>query len=675
MAPGWSVHDGAAALVHDGRVIAAIEEERLNRVKHSNFFPRNAIRQCLAEGGIRAEEIDCVAMNLAEQTHDIFPSDVGRPAADLFLEETERSTSTVRGMIGELFLEEFAVDVSQRLYFCEHHVAHLWSAWGPANYPTSLVVSFDGSGDGLSGLVGIGDESGLTILRRYGLQQSLGNIYADTIRLLGFKRFDEYKAMGLAPYGEPERFRPLFSKLFTLLPNGDYRVAERTERWAHIHRAGLVDQARRRGAEFDQIHSDIAAALQDALETIVMHVLSHFRATSKQANLCLAGGVAHNCTLNGRILYSGLFDSVFVQPAAHDAGGALGAALAATHDFAPAKARADRCQVFVGRGLGTQRQVAAELDAWRDQVSYQPVADVAREAAGRLAEGHVVGWVQGRSEFGPRALGHRSILADPRPASNKDRINRMVKKRESFRPFAPAVRHERMGDIVELPAADADFSYMTFTVPVRDEARDTLAAVTHVDGSARVQSVDRRDDPLFWTLIHEFDRLTGVPAVLNTSFNNNLEPIVDSVSDAVVCFLTTGIDVLLVGDFLVQRAPVSDWFAALSDLTIELPESRKLVARTHCRGNGRVSPYAVESTASRFFVETRVPVSESLFRLLLRADGHRTLAELSQEDGRPAEAERVLAHELLALWETRAVRLRPKARGQALGPSASNGQS
>jgi carbamoyltransferase len=660
MAPGWAVHDAAAVLLRDGAVVAAIEEERLNRLKHSNFFPRNAIRACLDEGGIGWDNIECVAVNFEEQTDDIFPGDIGRPALNNFLDDPRVRQRTVRDMLGSLFLDEFSVDITDRLAFCHHHLAHLWSAWGPAPYPDALTVSFDGSGDGLSGMVGIGGNDDISIIRSYDIDQSLGNLYADSIRLLGYHRFDEYKAMGLAPYGDPQRFESLFGELYELLPEGQYRIASRRDRWAILNRAGVVSEARRHDEEFSAVHADIAAALQAALERVVLHVLGFFRRDTGQSNLCLAGGVAHNCTLNGKILEAGLFESVFAQPAAHDAGGALGAALAATHRCGGSMARIDGCQVFTGRRLHRETNVSVPLRRWEDHIVVERVPNPSRLGAELLSRSQVIGWVHGRSEFGPRALGHRSILADPRPAANKDRINRMVKKRESFRPFAPAIRSERLGDVVELTDTTTDLSYMNFSLRVTQEAALLLGAVTHVDRSARVQSVSRSFDPLFWNLIFEFEHLTGVPAVLNTSFNNNAEPIVDSVDDAVACFLTTGLDAMIVEDFLVRRRRPLGWSHECEKLRVILPYNRKLVVRSFPEDGSATRRNFIDCTASKFFALPSVAISRSLYEILLRAvENEATIGELYGRCVLPADQRRAVGNELFSLWEKRVLVLVP----------------
>lgn len=660
MAPGWAVHDGAAALLRNGEVVAAIEEERLNRIKHSNFFPVRAIRWCLNDAGLSMDDVDCIAMNFAEQDREFSAGDIGRPAPELYIDETERRGPTVRNMLEELFWEEFGVDVSTKLYFCNHHVAHLWSAWGPAVFPDALALSFDGSGDGLSGLVAVGrGGAGLELLRGYDIEHSLGRFYSDLIRFIGYRHFDEYKAMGLAPYGNPDRFSGLFREFYELLPDGEYQLASQADRWANIHDFGIISLARRKGEPFTTMHADFAASLQQTLEAIAMHVISHFRGVTGQRNFCYAGGVAHNCTLNGKIVDSGMFGQVFVQPAAHDAGGALGAALAAEHELSGSPAKISMRNIFTGSKLGTSDEVSRALALWKSLISFERVSDSAAETARLLADGQVVAWVQGRSEFGPRALGHRSILADPRPASNKDRINNMVKKREAFRPFAPAILAERLGDVCDLPQATVDYSHMTYTVRINDKAREELGAVTHVDGTARIQSVSRASNGRFWALISRFEQLTGVPAVLNTSFNNNAEPIIDSVDDAVACFLTTGIDALTVGDFIVRKKRFDDVVRELGCLRPRLANSRKLVQRSRTKADETTAVvYCIEASASKYFVQPS-DISESMFHVLLQADGRSTLARLYGACAVSPLCAEELNAEAFALWEARAIVLRP----------------
>ncbi|HEX8210816.1 MAG TPA: carbamoyltransferase C-terminal domain-containing protein [Longimicrobium sp.] len=660
-APGWSTHDGAAVLLRDGVVVSAVEEERLNRIKHSNCFPAHAIRRCLEIGGVDLRSVDLIALNFEERTRQVFPADAGLPSVNAFLEDPGQQAYSVREVICDIFDREFGVDVSARLFFCNHHRAHLWSAFRHSGFHESLVVSLDGSGDNLSGMIGVGDMNGIETIREYPVELSLGNLYSDMIRFLGYNRFDEYKVMGLAPYGDAERFKDLFTSMYRLLPAGEFELASRVDRWSAMVDSGLLRLARRRGESFTRLHKDFAAGLQGALETIVLHVLSHHRERSHQANLCLAGGVGHNCTLNGRLLREGGFASIFVQPAAHDAGGALGAAMAAHESTQGDPIRAPLAHIFFGAEVGDDLKVEETLQGWGALLDISRHPDVPRKAARLLADGLVIGWVQGRAEFGPRALGHRSILADPRPPENSRRINRMIKRREAYRPFAPSILAEEVEGLIELPGSRANLSFMTFTLQVKPSARARLAAVTHVDGSARVQTVSREIDPLYWRLISEFQTLTGVPAVLNTSFNNDVEPIVDSVNDAVTCFLTTDLDVLVVGNFIVRKQRIDERYDLVLPLDVTVPDHWKLVRRTRQKAGTRAVLYALESTASRHFTRTHIPISQTMFAALALVNEACRVDQVLGKAAFPSEAEWTDAMgELMGLWSQRAVLLQSR---------------
>jgi carbamoyltransferase len=387
------------------------------------------------------------------------------------------------------------------------------------------------------------------------LPTSLGTLYLALTVYLGFHGLgDEFKVMGLAAYGDPARQRRLFDRLVHLNGDGSYDTHALAGPDLRDLLATALGPPRRPDEPVTAVHADAAAGLQDALERAVLHTLTRARRETGLTRLCLAGGVALNCALNGRIARAGLFEDIFVQPAASDEGGSLGAALHAWRTLADGgpSVVAERCDhVFYGPAYADD-DVLAALDGFADAVAWRRSDDPAGEAAAALAAGQVVGWFQGAMEFGPRALGHRSILADPRDPAVKDRVNAMVKHREPFRPFAPAVPLEdapRWFDMTGL----RDSPYMLFTVPVLADAAPHIPAVTHHDGTARVQTVTAGVDPLFHRLLKSFGRLTGVPVVLNTSFNVNREPIVCSPADALRCFLGTDIDGLFLGGFAVRK--------------------------------------------------------------------------------------------------------------------------
>jgi carbamoyltransferase len=651
----FAMHDGAAVLVRDGEILAAIEEERLSRIKHTNCFPFRAIRRCLSISEIRASEIDRIAVNMSQG----FAEALDKVA--LLDDPSIPALPPNRTRLGSTLSELLDSDVHSKLRFCHHHVAHAWSAFLPSGLDESLVVSIDGDGDGCSGMILVGKGRRLRIIRAFSIAQSLGHLYERLIRVVGYSRFDEYKAMALAPYGDPEVYRQLFEGSYSLLPDGDYELAQ-PELWlSALDAAGLVANARRAGEPCTQMHMDFMAALQQTLERIIFHIVGGYQRLTKQRNLCLAGGVAHNCSMNGKILYSGLFQNVFVQPAAHDAGGALGAALSVLQEESKTVlAMPGFRHLFFGSRADLERPIRETLDAWGDWLAVRESKDIAVDTAKLLAEGHVVGWVQGRSEFGPRSLGNRSILADPRPAANKDLINEMVKKREQFRPFAPSVLEERVQDYFEVPSNHKSFPFMIFVLRVQSYAQKLLGAVTHVDGTARVQTVSEGSNPVFWKLIHEFEKVTGTPVLLNTSFNNNAEPIVDSVNDAVVCFLTTGINTLVIDNLIVSKnAEIRA--ASILSLVPSIPRSRKLVRRVISTGDsGAEVAYKIESTKSRVFGPVEIAISKEMFCLLQAADGVNSvsaLLEMCRVDKRTPDWPE---SELLKLWGWRSISLTPR---------------
>jgi carbamoyltransferase len=652
---GFAAHDAAAVLVKDGEILAAIEEERLNRIKHTNCFPVLSIRYCLDRYKLKLSDVDMIVTNDDELWIDVLAK------REYLASPASRGRLDSRSFVAWSFQREFGVDVTRKLRFCGHHLAHAWSAYVPSGFTNALVLVLDGNGDNLSGMVFQALRGNLKQLKEWDEDQSLGHLYRRLINYVGYDRFDEYKVMGLAPYGDPSVYAKIFEKCYRLLPNGDYSVGSHLTWMTHFDMAGLVKAARRKGDPFTQMHKDFAAALQSMLEKIVLHILAHYQKVTKQTNLCLAGGVAHNCSMNGRALYSGLFKEVFVQPAAHDAGGALGATYAVLNNerIPPRVTKMDH--LYLGTDIGDDASIEATLKSWGGFISYEKVDRIAAKTAELLAAGQAVGWVQGRSEFGPRALGNRSILADPRPADNKLLINEMVKKRESYRPFAPSVLEERVRDFYDVPENQTEYPFMIFVVRTREDKRSVLQAVTHLDGTARLHSVSRKANPLYHELISEFDKLTGVPVLLNTSFNNNVEPIVDSAEEAIVCYLTTGLNSLVIGNYLVRRKEVDPLPMVYEQLAIHLPRSRRLIQRQIELEPGRVELiFELGSGMSRYFSQPLIGISLEMFDILHKADGMLTLSDLAAQLG-PLGADRIkaLTQELIELWSKRAVILSP----------------
>ncbi|MET4015965.1 carbamoyltransferase [Bradyrhizobium sp. S3.2.12] len=644
--PNTFLHDGAAVLVKDGRVIAAVEEERLNRIKHSNKLPSGAIEYCLAAGGVELRDVDRIAFYATEPYCNAM-------LERLFISQPEISIPLDANLLlRHLLAAEFGTEIDPaRVSFVGHHQAHAVSALAMSGFEESLVLAIDGCGDFLSGLLAVGSGTEMTELMTFPENNSLGLFYLETIRYLGYGLFDEYKVMGLAPYGDPARYRELFAQFYELSANGGYRV--------HLDRIGPAllrnIEVRRKGMPFTQQHQDVSASLQEALERIVFHILRHYRESTGMKRLCLAGGVAHNCTLNGKLLYSGLFEDIFVQPAAHDAGCALGAALMVSNEAGQPAPRERLQAVYWGPDVGSDDSIEQELKRWAGHLEMERTADVAARAAEWIADGAVIGWVQGRSEFGPRALGNRSILADPRPAANKERINAMVKKRESYRPFAPSVLEEDAGAFFELPDGRAEYPFMNFVVRVRESKRALLGAITHIDGTARLQTVSRTNNAAYWELINAFKSRTGVPILLNTSFNNNAEPIVDSVADAITAFLSTELDGLVVGSFLVKKraTTLESWTA----LAVSLPPHVSLYRiRAHA---GRERQETVCEIRMGHSSHDSVRVSHDLFDMLMQIEKEAVLADLLARVTSDRTRREALVHELRGLWDQRRIRLHP----------------
>src|SRR2546426_10490866 len=550
-------HDSAAALLVDGAVVAAVAEERINRRKHTGAFPRGAIACCLAEAGVTMDQIDELAHGFDYAPYAaIYALDPG--SHDLYRDVYSREALLA------LVARDFPDFPAERVHHVSHHLAHAASAYYTSGWDECLVVVIDGMGEAHSVSVYCARDGRLDLIFQVAAQDSIGILYSLVTLHLGFDfNADEYKIMGLAPYGDPERFRPFFEEAVELLPGGGVRIplvrATRTreERDHYSASRRLLSERlvrpRAPDEEIGDVHRDVAAALQGCLDRVMLHLGRGCAERTSQRRLALAGGVALNCTANGRLLCSGSFDEIYIQPAAGDDGVALGAALyraAAVGDV-----RNVRFPVpFLGPGYDGA-DVDAALAAFADRVDvvrFPTLAETCGRAARLIADGRVVAWYRGRLEFGPRALGHRSILADPGHPGMRDRINAMVKMREAFRPFAPAVSVEEAPRWFEV-APGTELPFMIMTVDVRPEHRTALPAITHVNGSARLQTVSARDNGEFHALLQAVGRATGREMVLNTSFNVKGQPIVNTPREALETFLGTGIEYLFLENVLVSR--------------------------------------------------------------------------------------------------------------------------
>ena len=544
-------HDPAAALVVDGEIVAAAEEERFSRRKHGKEavpfstweLPVESARWCLAAAGLRPDDLDAVAYSydpaLAPAADDLVGAATPGVAAG-----TAAPWEGLRTLYARRAPEFLASALpglpADRVAFVPHHVAHAASACLAAPAPTSAVLVLDGRGEAASHLAGHWTGDDLAVLATQRLPHSLGLLYEDVTEHLGFRRSsDEYKVMALASYGDPEHFGAVFRDAVTVRDDGGFTVAP----------VDLGDLVPRRPAGDPTLgaHADLAAALQRRVEEVILDLARWLHAATGERALTMAGGVALNCVANGRLAAEGPFDEVWVQPAAGDSGTALGAALhAAARLGEPVR---PMTTAALGRGWSAAEIEEVLRTAEQPYERFDRPGDLAGTVADALAGGAVVGWFEGRSEFGPRALGHRSLLVDPRQASNLARMN-AIKGREEFRPVAPMVLADRAPAIFDgrFPSP-----YMLFVHRVRPEWAERIPAAVHVDGTARVQTVDPADEPLVAGLLAAFEERTGVPVLVNTSFNTAGRPMVDSPRDALECFGASPIDVLVLHPFVVRR--------------------------------------------------------------------------------------------------------------------------
>lgn len=628
------LHDAAAVLCNDGVVVAASEEERFTRLKHATLFPLESIRFCLDTQNIGLASVDRIVLTSQHMNTFLEMSNTWRFGTKSWLHENRYSE-----LAAAILSEEFGDDVRPRLSFAGHHMSHAMSAAWQSGFSQCLCVVLDGWGDGHTGLIASFRDGSLNVLRPLHNTGPAAMYLAGTL-VLGYDQFDEYKVMGLAPYGKPDAFRHIFESNIQLREDGEFEISD-----SHCGEfySVMASLPKMRDSLLPE-HKNFAAALQSGVEVVVMHLLRHFRAASGHEDLCMSGGFAHNSTANGKILASRIFKHVFVDPAPHDAGCAIGAALLGYVECSGSTKSRPTRHVYWGKTIPSQ--TVALLRDWEAVIDVEMPTDIHKRTAALLAEGKIVAWVQGRAEFGARALGNRSIVADPRPAQNRELINAMIKKREAFRPFAPTVMEEHLHEYFDVPAEVKSLPFMAFVVQVKEQYRKILGAVTHVDGSARVQSVSALQNATFWKLLDAFLTLTGIPILLNTSFNNAFEPIVNTVEDALNCFLSTELDYLVVGDALVRKK--QDARESRLALLRLLPNLAMHVSLTHCRradGN-------LEARIHDRYRNTHIAVSESTYAALLTA-AEKNLPFSAVLGGlEKAEATRTI-EELVELWSRR----------------------
>ena len=537
----WS-HDSAAALVVDGKLIASAEEERFNRIRHSSGFPKHAIDYCLKEGGLTAKDIDILAISynpyafLTRGRINLWPHNLACDIANIFI---------LRRYLGGWLREHGS---RARVVYIDHHLAHAASAYRMSGFEEANVLTVDGSGETESFAFFSGENGELK--RMWDIPfggfftkkkwASIGLVYTRVTGILGLGVSGEGKTMGLASYGKP-RFD--FSKILSITSHKKYAIDRRNV-------STLYPEVKRDAKDpITQAHKDLAASLQKSLEDSVVNLAREAYEYSGFKNFTLAGGVALNCNTNSRILAEDFCDAIFVQPAATDGGAALGAALEASAQ-AGDKPDFKMTHAYWGPGFGNEEieKVLKEI-----RMPYTKPASITDAAADLVAAGKIVGWFQGRAEIGPRALGNRSILANPTMKGMDLKVNEHIKHRESWRPFAPSVTEEDASKYFEGVDKAKESPFMLHTFFVKKKFRDVLPAITHVDGSSRIQTVRRDQNERYWQLLKALEKRTGHPIVLNTSFNDKGEPIVTTPRDAIRCFYSTGLDALAIGDFLIVK--------------------------------------------------------------------------------------------------------------------------
>src|SRR3984885_7911467 len=599
-------HDSAAALIVDGHIVAAAQEERFTRKKYDSAYPSSAIAYCLSEAGLSLEEVSHVVFyekpfvkfeRLLETYLALAPRGIAsfRMAMPLWLKEKLFQKQL---LVRKLRAVAPGVKWEERLLFSEHHLSHAASAFYPSPFDHAAVLTTDGVGEWTTTSMGMGDGAALTLHKELQFPHSLGLLYSAFTYFTGFRvNSGEYKLMGLGPYGEPRFAQLILDKLIDLKADGSFRLdmsyfdycvgrVMTNEKFARLFGIPVREPEQ----DLEQIHMDIAASIQAVLEEVILRITRSLAAETGAQNLCLAGGVALNCVSNGKILRDGRFKNIWIQPAAGDAGGAIGAALAAYHiELDQPRASRTSGDGMSGAFLGPafdDADSAQRLDA--AGARYERLTDdqTIERTAQALADGQAVGWLSGRMEFGPRALGGRSILADPRSPTMQRTLNLKVKYRESFRPFAPSVLREDVADWFDL---DIDSPYMLLVADVAKShrrrmtetedalfgiaklniVRSDIPAVTHIDYSARVQTVHAKTNPRYHALITRFKELTGCPVLVNTSFTVRGEPIVCTPDDAFRCFMGSEIDFLVVGNCVLkkgdQRAELRNSYAASID--------------------------------------------------------------------------------------------------------------
>jgi len=550
-------HESSACLLKDGVILVAAEEERFNRIKHGkkarpdnpDELPLNAIHYCLESTGIALDEVEYIGYSFNPKKIPQSMYDVLKEWGEPFCKKIYQATDKLRAMG---FKGEFK--------WIDHHTAHAASAFYASPFQEAAVLAVDGIGEISSTSFFSGEGNKLKFLQEVSLPASIGFLWESLSHFLGFSVYDAAKVMGLAAYGNNQRYLEYFNKIVKTRPKGEFEMDNEVLRFESITydpssancqglEALFALKKRERGQELTQAYEDIAASLQAVTDEIMFHMTKHLYDRVGSDNLCLAGGVTLNCVTNRIAFEETPFANLFVQPAAHDAGTALGAAFFIWNHLLGNEQRQPMVHAYLGP-LFTNSEIEVELQAHR--LSYKHTNQIEREVAELISQNHIVGFFQGRMEIGPRALGNRSLLADPRHPDMRGILNRKVKHREYFRPLAPSILSEEAKNWFHIKKETSAADFMLMAYPVKESVREKIPAVVHVDGTSRIQAVKQETNPRYHKLISEFYRISGVPIVLNTSFNDS-EPIVCTPKDAINTFLKTEIDYLALGDFLVSK--------------------------------------------------------------------------------------------------------------------------
>ena len=563
--------DSSACLLKDGEIVCAIEEERIRRIKHWAGFPKQSIKFCLEDQGITIHEVDYITVS-RDPKANFFKKVVyafKHSASFSSIWDRLRNSQKIISIKEELsaMLQIPVSSIGAKIYHVEHHRSHIASSFFASSFKDSAILSIDGFGDFTSTMTAVGCDNSFKVLNQVSYPHSLGVFYTAATQFLGFPNYgDEYKVMGLAPYGQAKYLNDL-AKILELTDDGFFKLRKhyfrhfdkgvsmdweggspRTESLFTLAWEELFGKSRKEGGKVEKWHIDLAASIQRFTEMVIFHMLNHLQKETGCKNICITGGVAQNSVVNGKILENTSFDNIYIPSAGHDAGTSIGSALYLYNQVLGKSRGLEFKTAYFGSQYSCE-DIVMLLDMEGVDFTFLPDADLFEKVAERLVNGGVVGWFQGRAEFGPRALGNRSILVDPRRIDAKDLLNKKIKRRESFRPFAPAILSE---SVAEYFVQNDVVPFMEKVFDIKIEKQKEIPAVTHVDGTGRLQSVDKQVAPRFHKLISKFAEKTGVPILLNTSFNEN-EPIVNTPKEALDCFLRTSMDMLVLENIIIER--------------------------------------------------------------------------------------------------------------------------